>query len=67
MNDIGYGIAWLGFWLFLGMAFVSCALNDATIRSNNSVEVECIKAGGHFKAHNWYETKSCVLPTPVRP
>ena len=60
MNGLGSGLAWMGFWLFVG---AECASLNYTIGQRSiareAVKVECIKAG-RMMGGDWYEAPYCL-------
>ncbi len=60
MNGLGQGLAWMGFWLFLGAGCASWnyGLGERSV-AKQAVKTECIKAGREMGGE-WYETPHCL-------
>ena len=60
MNGLGGGLAWMGFWLFLGAGCVSFfgAVGERSV-AREMTKIECIKAG-RVMGGDWYEISYCL-------
>ncbi len=63
MNGLGRGLAWMGFWLFLGAGCASFNyVNGERATAKATAKVECIKAGREMGGE-WYEARYCLTKT----
>ncbi len=60
MNGLGQGLAWMGFWLFLGAGCAGFSYkNGEEAKARKMVIIECIKAGREMGGE-WYEPRYCL-------